>query len=108
MKNKVIVSVPDIHSRKPNLKRVFEEVLPRGYTALEMFARNLTAGWWGWGDEVMKFQGGEYWAQEEVVEGEEVVGPEGDLQENREEKTAGSARLEEDIAGNLSQIVQPG
>ncbi|CAP71303.1 uncharacterized protein PODANS_6_3240 [Podospora anserina S mat+] len=74
VKNKVIVSVPDIHSRKPNLKRVFEEVLPRGYTALEMFARNLTAGWWGWMDEVMKFQGGEYWAQEEVVEGEEVVG----------------------------------
>ncbi|VBB83911.1 Putative Methyltransferase-like protein 4 [Podospora comata] len=108
VKNKVIVSVPDIHSRKPNLKRLFEEVLPRGYTALEMFARNLTAGWWGWGDEVVKFQGGKYWAQEEVVEGEEVVGPEGDLQENREEKTAGSARLEEDIAGNLSQIVQPG
>ncbi|KAK0672311.1 putative methyltransferase-like protein 4 [Cercophora samala] len=91
VKNKVIVSVPDIHSRKPNLKRVFEEeegLLPRGYTALEMFARNLTAGWWGWGDEVVKFQGREYWVEEGAVAGElegdlkDGAGPEGGLQED--------------------------
>ncbi|KAK4178236.1 putative methyltransferase-like protein 4 [Triangularia setosa] len=71
MKTKVIVSVPDIHSRKPNLKRLFEEeeeegglLLPTGYMALEMFARNLTAGWWAWGDEAAKFQRREFWVEE--------------------------------------------
>ncbi|KAL1839055.1 hypothetical protein VTJ49DRAFT_1919 [Mycothermus thermophilus] len=63
VKGKVIVSVPDVHSRKPNLKRLFEEegLLPERYEALEVFARNLTAGWWAWGDEVLKFQWRDWW-----------------------------------------------
>ena len=52
---RVIVGVPDIHSRKPNLKVLIEPMLPVKYRALEIFARNLTAGWWAWGDEVLKF-----------------------------------------------------
>lgn len=59
--SKVIVSVPDVHSRKPNLRGLFEAVLPTGYRGLEVFARNLTAGWWAWGDEVLKFQRPENW-----------------------------------------------
>lgn len=65
---KVIVSVPDVHSRKPNLRRLFEEeegLLPERYEALEVFARNLTAGWWAWGDEVLLFQRKECWVEEE-------------------------------------------
>lgn len=58
---KVIVSVPDLHSRKPNLRPLFEDILPPGYKALDVFARNLTAGWWGWGDEVLKFQQPKHW-----------------------------------------------
>lgn len=58
---KVIVSVPDIHSRKPNLRAVFDGILPPGYKGLELFARNLTAGWWAWGDEALKFQQPENW-----------------------------------------------
>lgn len=58
---KVIVSVPDVHSRKPNLRGLFEDVFPPGYKGLEVFARNLTAGWWSWGDEVLKFQHPENW-----------------------------------------------
>ncbi|KAK4199633.1 putative methyltransferase-like protein 4 [Triangularia verruculosa] len=84
VKTKVIVSVPDIHSRKPNLKRLFEEeegLLPTGYTAMEMFARNLTAGWWAWGNEVTKFQEEQYW----VEEGEEVVSEVTALEELTEE-----------------------
>jgi N6-adenosine-specific RNA methylase IME4 len=61
--DRVIVSVPDIHSRKPNLRPLFDDVLPAGYKALEVFARNLTAGWWSWGDEVLKFQQPEYWVE---------------------------------------------
>lgn len=62
---RAIVAVPDVHSRKPNLREVFERVfLGRcrdGYSALEVFARNLTAGWWACGDEVVKFNSDEWW-----------------------------------------------
>ncbi|KAK4134276.1 MT-A70-domain-containing protein [Trichocladium antarcticum] len=67
---KVIVSVPDVHSRKPNLRGLFEKLLPERYEALEVFARNLTAGWWAWGDEVMLFQRRECWAEDGADSGE--------------------------------------
>ncbi|RAK73982.1 MT-A70 family [Aspergillus fijiensis CBS 313.89] len=70
---RVIAAVPDVHSRKPNLREVFEQVFfsdrsPRDkagmrYTALEVFARNLTAGWWAVGDEALKFNAEEWWAE---------------------------------------------
>ncbi|UKZ80929.1 hypothetical protein TrVFT333_008694 [Trichoderma virens FT-333] len=63
LKPLVIVAVPDVHSRKPNLRQLFEGVLGRDYTALEVFARNLTSGWWSWGDQVLHFQGTEHWIQ---------------------------------------------
>ncbi|RJE18701.1 MT-A70 family [Aspergillus sclerotialis] len=72
---RVIAAVPDIHSRKPNLRELFEKrfftstsSLENGatnadmrYSALEVFARNLTAGWWACGDEVLKFNAKEWW-----------------------------------------------
>ncbi|KAI0448237.1 MT-A70-domain-containing protein [Xylaria acuta] len=58
---KVILGVPDIHSRKPNIRGLFEDILPKNYTGLEVFARNLTAGWWSWGNEVLLFQEGHHW-----------------------------------------------
>lgn len=60
-KGRVIISVPDVHSRKPNLRPLFDELIPPKPQALEIFARNLTAGWWSWGDEVLKFQKCEHW-----------------------------------------------
>jgi N6-adenosine-specific RNA methylase IME4 len=60
-KRRVIIGVPDLHSRKPNLKMLFEPMLSSKYEALEVFARNLTAGWWAWGNEVLKFQSEEHW-----------------------------------------------
>ncbi len=60
---RVLVSVPDIHSRKPNLGVLFTEYLPDDYTALEIFARNLTAGWWSWGDEVLEHQRHGHWVE---------------------------------------------
>ena len=74
VEGKVIVSVPDVHSRKPNLRCLFEELLPERYEALEVFARNLTAGWWAWGDEVLLFQRKECWVDvEEKGTEEEMV-----------------------------------
>ncbi|KAK7905825.1 hypothetical protein LTR67_000549 [Exophiala xenobiotica] len=60
-RRRVIAAVPDLHSRKPCLKVLLEELVPAKYTALELFARNLTAGWWAWGDEVLKFQHESQW-----------------------------------------------
>ncbi|KAE8166371.1 MT-A70-domain-containing protein [Aspergillus tamarii] len=71
-----IAAVPDVHSRKPNLKDIFEKVFfddaspsPKSedrttYSALEVFARNLTAGWWACGDEALKFNSEEWWVLE--------------------------------------------
>ncbi|KIW63718.1 hypothetical protein PV04_08701 [Phialophora macrospora] len=60
-KRRIIAAVPDVHSRKPCLKVLLEELLPPDYRALELFARSLTAGWWSWGDEVLKFQHESQW-----------------------------------------------
>ncbi|KAK1244886.1 hypothetical protein MKX08_004515 [Trichoderma sp. CBMAI-0020] len=65
LKPRVILAVPDVHSRKPNLRRLFEEYLGQDYIALEVFARNLTSGWWSWGDQVLQFQAPEHWADVE-------------------------------------------
>lgn len=61
IQRRIIVAVPDVHSRKPCLKRLLEPFLPSSYNALEVFARNLVAGWWSWGEEALKFQRQEHW-----------------------------------------------
>ncbi|KAM0713036.1 hypothetical protein Q7P35_000487 [Cladosporium inversicolor] len=60
---KVLISVPDLHSRKPCLKELLEHYVsdPSSYRALEIFARHLVAGWWSWGDECIKFNARQYW-----------------------------------------------
>lgn len=59
---RVIIAVPDMHSRKPNLKQLFETLLGT-QQVLELFARNLTSGWWCIGDEVLKFQDTRVWQE---------------------------------------------
>ncbi|KXJ92371.1 MT-A70-domain-containing protein [Microdochium bolleyi] len=63
---KVILAVPDLHSRKPNLRSVLQDLLPPDYLGLEVFARNLTAGWWSWGNEALLFQQPEHWVEVEA------------------------------------------
>ncbi|EGP84504.1 uncharacterized protein MYCGRDRAFT_75907 [Zymoseptoria tritici IPO323] len=62
-KRRVIISVPDLHSRKPCLKLLLEPMAPRsdGCRVLEVFARHLVAGWWSWGNECIKFNWDGYW-----------------------------------------------
>lgn len=70
VKRRVVVGVPDLHSRKPNLKCLFERLMQKKigeYQGLEIFARNLTEGWWGWGNEVLKFQEDEHWIDSQDV-----------------------------------------
>jgi N6-adenosine-specific RNA methylase IME4 len=63
IKRRVVVGVPDLHSRKPCLKELFEEFLPDRYQALEIFARYLVAGWFSWGNEVLKYNWDGYWSE---------------------------------------------
>ncbi|KAI9851851.1 MAG: hypothetical protein M1838_002567 [Thelocarpon superellum] len=63
IKRRIIAGVPDIHSRKPSLRELLAPLMPRPeYRALEIFARNLTQGWWAWGDEVLKFNEVGWWS----------------------------------------------
>jgi N6-adenosine-specific RNA methylase IME4 len=59
----VFVAVPGHHSQKPCLREFIEPLFNNaaGYQALEIFARNLTAGWCSWGDEVLKFNWEAHW-----------------------------------------------
>ncbi|OJJ47957.1 hypothetical protein ASPZODRAFT_1819181 [Penicilliopsis zonata CBS 506.65] len=60
---RIIAAVPDVHSRKPNLKQLFETLLlpSHQYSAMEVFARNLTVGWLACGNEAVKFNCSEWW-----------------------------------------------
>ncbi|KAK7928198.1 MT-A70-domain-containing protein [Apiospora marii] len=66
---KVIFGVPDLHSRKPNLRQLFASILPADYVGLEVFARHITAGWWSWGDQALLFQQKHHWVEEDIVTG---------------------------------------
>ena len=61
IQRRILIAVPDLHSRKPCLKDLIEPLLPRPYRALEIFSRYLTAGWWSWGDECLKYQHTSQW-----------------------------------------------
>jgi N6-adenosine-specific RNA methylase IME4 len=66
VKTRILIGVPDMHSRKPNLESVFASKVDNAkILGLEIFARNLTAGWWAWGNEVFKYQDPEYWHNED-------------------------------------------
>ncbi|CAK7241001.1 MAG: hypothetical protein STHCBS139747_002458 [Sporothrix thermara] len=83
--HRVIVGVPDVHSRKPHLRPLLAPFLApavssseshtsveRPIRGLEVFARNLTAGWWSWGNEVLLFQHPSWWSVDEKDEGVET------------------------------------
>jgi len=65
---RIIIGVPDLHSRKPCLKTLIEPLLPNEHQVLEIFARYLVQGWTSWGDEVLKYnyegcyEGSRLWA----------------------------------------------
>lgn len=41
-----------------------EPYLPVSYRACEIFGRNLTEGWFTWGDEALKFNWEGHWTKE--------------------------------------------
>ncbi|KAA8893773.1 MT-A70-domain-containing protein [Sphaerosporella brunnea] len=67
--DRILVSVPDLHSRKPGVKELVEEYLPVGYKGAEVFGRGLTEGWVTFGDECLKWNWEGWWVSEEVEDG---------------------------------------
>jgi N6-adenosine-specific RNA methylase IME4 len=79
--SKVVLAVPDVHSRKPCIKglspslpgrrkrevaltgpaELIEPYLPASYSACEIFGRNLTEGWHTIGDEAIKYNWDGHW-----------------------------------------------
>uniref|UniRef100_A0A8C5HGK0 Methyltransferase like 4 n=1 Tax=Gouania willdenowi TaxID=441366 RepID=A0A8C5HGK0_GOUWI len=53
---RLIVSVPSLHSQKPSLSEVLKPYVGGEAKCLELFSRNLQPGWTSWGNEVLKFQ----------------------------------------------------
>ena len=64
LQRRLIFGVPDLHSRKPCLRELIEPLMPdpANYRAIEVFARNMTAGWLAWGDEALKFNWNGHWS----------------------------------------------
>lgn len=67
IKRRVIIGVPDLHSRKPCLRSLVASIMAKKekYEALEVFARHLVSGWCSWGDECIKFNWKGYWRKRE-------------------------------------------
>ncbi|KAJ4819606.1 Methyltransferase-like protein 2 [Rhynchospora pubera] len=61
--SRVIISVPGAYSRKPPLGKLLEEYIPgqRPSRCIELFARELVAGWTSWGNEPLHFQDATYY-----------------------------------------------
>ena len=63
VERKVIMAMPDIHSRKPSAALIKELICgTNAGDSLEIFARNLVSGWWSWGSELLKFQDVTQWS----------------------------------------------
>lgn len=66
VERRVMIGVPDLHSRKPSvvlLQHIIQRDKDCGHF-MEVFARNLSSGWWSWGNEVFKFQETEHWVED--------------------------------------------
>ncbi|GAY43134.1 hypothetical protein CUMW_072170 [Citrus unshiu] len=60
--NQVIISIPGDYSRKPPIRELLLEHVPGPKPArcIELFAREMTAGWCSWGNEPLHFQESRY------------------------------------------------
>ncbi|GAB4835874.1 hypothetical protein Ancab_000792 [Ancistrocladus abbreviatus] len=60
--NRVIISIPGDYSRKPPVGELLLEYVPgpRPARCIELFAREMMAGWTSWGNEPLHFQESRY------------------------------------------------
>ncbi|KAG2303308.1 hypothetical protein Bca52824_031959 [Brassica carinata] len=65
-RNKVIISIPGDFSRKPPIGEILMKHVPGSQPArcLELFAREMAAGWTSWGNEPLHFQDSRYFLKD--------------------------------------------
>ncbi|CAA7013608.1 unnamed protein product [Microthlaspi erraticum] len=65
-KNKIIMSIPGDFSRKPPIGEILKKHVPGSQPArcLELFAREMAAGWTSWGNEPLHFQESRYFLKD--------------------------------------------
>lgn len=61
----VFISIPGDYSRKPPIGEMLRKYIPGSEPAhcLELFARELLAGWTSWGNEPLRFQDTRYFSK---------------------------------------------
>ncbi|KAI3960734.1 hypothetical protein MKW92_040232 [Papaver armeniacum] len=69
--NQVIISVPGEYSRKPPVGKLLMDYLPgtRPARCIELFAREMFAGWTSWGNEPLLFQELSYFVNKSTNDG---------------------------------------
>ncbi|KAL9265364.1 Methyltransferase-like protein, partial [Drosera capensis] len=67
--HRVIISIPGDYSRKPPVGELLLEYAPgpRPARCIELFARDMMAGWIAWGNEPLRFQQTQYFLKEEPM-----------------------------------------
>ncbi|KAF4306549.1 MT-A70-domain-containing protein [Botryosphaeria dothidea] len=107
VQRRVIAGAPDLHSRKPCLKEVFELFMRKKegeYMALEIFARACVSGWWSWGDEAIKFNWENFWQKaKENTDQEEKQDEEKQDEEKQGEEKQGEEKQDEEEQGEEEQ-----
>ncbi|KAF5202678.1 Methyltransferase-like protein, partial [Thalictrum thalictroides] len=68
--NQVIISIPGDYSRKPPIGELLLDYAPgpRPARCVELFARELLAGWTSWGNEPLHFQESKYFESKRTIE----------------------------------------
>ncbi|XP_042507525.1 methyltransferase-like protein 2 [Macadamia integrifolia] len=68
--NEVIISIPGDYSRKPPIGKLLLDYVPGPKPArcIELFARELLAGWTSWGNEPLHFQESRYFLRKKIEE----------------------------------------
>ncbi|KAJ6679263.1 N6-ADENOSINE-METHYLTRANSFERASE [Salix purpurea] len=66
--DQIIISIPGEYSRKPPIGELLLEHVTHFKPArcIELFAREMTAGWTSWGNEPLHFQESTYFARDEI------------------------------------------
>ncbi|KAJ4965216.1 hypothetical protein NE237_017065 [Protea cynaroides] len=66
--NQVIISIPGDYSRKPPVGKLLLDYVPGPKPArcIELFARELLAGWTSWGNEPLHFQESRYFLRKKI------------------------------------------
>ncbi|CAI0425488.1 unnamed protein product [Linum tenue] len=64
MEDQIVISIPGDYSRKPPVGELLQKYVPGAHLprCIELFAREMVAGWTSWGNEPLRFQDSHYFS----------------------------------------------